>query len=139
MGIVNNSLSGCLIFRIGILALFAGNGVSSDCDFITRQASGRKGHALDTWVNHGPLESEEPAGKYNRVALAELTFFFSRGQQGIRVLVCNQQRKLTAIEIDDVGPDVHRVPSGCAIQIRCDARDGVSGGCEADYRFRWIH
>jgi hypothetical protein len=93
---------------------------------------------LDTWVNFGIPETGAPEGFADQVALAELTFLSIRGSQGIQVNVCNQHRQLTAIQIDDLGPELFAVPPGCAIQIRCASRNGVSGGCEADYRFRWL-
>jgi hypothetical protein len=108
---------------------------SDDCFCVTRHASGGKGAPLDTWVNFALPGTGTPQGP---VAVAELTFLSIRGSQGIQVEVCNQPRKLTATAIDDLGPDLFAVPPGCAIQTRCGARDGVSGGCEADYRFRWL-
>ena len=70
---------------------------------------------------------------------SELTFLSIRGDQGIQVFVCNQHRLLTSIEIDDQGPELFSVPPGCTIQIRCARREGQSGGCETEYRFRWLH
>lgn len=73
-----------------------------------------------------------------QVAYAEITFRSVKGQQGAQVLVCNQHRKSTAIQIDNLGPDIFAVPPGCAVNLRCAARDAVSGGCEIDYQFRWL-
>ena len=112
---------------------------NSDCQCVTRHASGGKGESLDLWVNFGIPESGVPSGYDDEAALAELTFLSIRGSQGIQVFVCNQHRKLTAIEIDDLGPDLFWVPPGCALNMRCASREGVAGGCEVDYRFRWLY
>jgi hypothetical protein len=91
------------------------------------------------WVNFDIPEPGAPEGFIAQIAVAELTFLSIRGDQGIQVNVCNQHRKLTAIEIDDLGPDLFSVPPGCTIHLLCASRDGHSGGCEVDYRFRWLH
>jgi hypothetical protein len=112
----------------GILASCGTLSPKDNCLCVTRHASGEKGAPLDTWVNFG-----------ENVAVAELTFLSIRGDQGIEVLVANQTRKLTAIQIDNLGPDLFGVPPGAAIQIRCAQRVGHELGCEVDYRFRWLH
>jgi hypothetical protein len=111
---------------------------SDDCLCVTRHASGGKGASLDLWVNFDIPPTGAPEGFVAQVAVAELTFLSIRGDQGIQVNVCNQHRKLTAIQIDDLGPDLFSVPPGCTIHIRCGSREGRSGGCEVDYRFRWL-
>ena len=123
----------------GVLTSCGVNTGSSSCLCVTRHASGEKGEVLDSWVNFGIPEAGAPSGYVDEVAVAELTFLSIRGDQGIQVFVCNQHRLLTSIEIDDQGPELFSVPPGCTIQIRCARREGQSGGCETEYRFRWLH
>jgi hypothetical protein len=111
----------------------------SSCDCVTRVANGGKGASLDVWVNFGIPDSGAPEGYVDEVAYAELTFLSIKGEQGAQVFVCNQHRLLTAIEIENLGPDVFAVPPGCAVNLQCASREHVSGGCEVKYRFRWLH
>lgn len=123
----------------GILTSCGMNTVRSSCLCVTQHASGEKGEVLNSWANFGLPEVGAPSGYVDEVAVAELTFLSIRGDQGIQVFVCNQHRQLTAIEIDDLGPELFSVPPGCTIQIKCANREGRSGGCETEYRFRWLH
>ena len=117
----------------GVLTSCAMNTVSSSCFCVTRHDSGPPGAPLDTWTNHGA-----PSGYADEGAFAELTFLSIRGDQGVQVFVCNQHRLITSIEGDDFGPYLFWVPPGCTIAIRCQDRGPFRGGCEVEYRFRWI-
>ena len=110
----------------------------ASCDCVTRTAKGGKGASLDLWANSGIPDTGAPEGYADDVAYGELTFLSIKGSQGVQVSVCNQSRLLTAIEIEDLGPDVFAVPPGCTLHLQCGSRETVSGGCEVHYRFRWL-
>jgi hypothetical protein len=89
------------------IAVALATGVLTSCagSSVTRKASGGQGASLDLWVNFGFPKTGIPSGYVDGAAVAELTFLSIRGNQGVQVFVCNQHTKLTAIEIDDLGPD----------------------------------
>ena len=121
-----------------VTGILASCSTTAGCNCVTRSASGEKGASLDIWVNFDLPDTGAPEGYVGEVAYAELTFLSIKGEQGVQVNVCNQHRKLTAPEIDDLGPDLFAVPPGCTIHLSCASREGVSGGCDVEYQFRWL-
>jgi hypothetical protein len=117
------SLTGCAQRR----SRFGPSAMGPDsCACVTRRSSAIVGAPLNTWCT------------FDTPAVGELSFLSIRGDSGITVFVSNQHRMNTAVEIDNIGPDLFLVPAGTCIQIRCTRRQGASVGCRSDYRFRWL-